>query len=391
MSLKLYEGTHRIVKKVEAGALAMLMLFSSAFAEEKNVEVTPTTSVVALAGQQNNSANRFYIGYPEYATKTHELKKETIAQRLEEKGATISYDEKNKITDYILNVEGQDYKYRSRTGQFMSDNGRIKCRFFATDDNLDNIKTVMVIIGGTSSRGSGEDFSDVALNPGTLIVSCYTGDLKVDTIATADVIADCTKFVNAAFGGDKVYNVIGGTSEGSLSAFTIIAKNPGLFQTLICANGSSYRWGRRDMITATAGEEGYKSFNGMEVIFLQSMNNRTGEVDWNEIAIRTIEDLKRHGIENISFFTSDPPLSKVNSETGETRVESLVGKENFHYLNAEESKANGRWGCHGDGIKMIKKSNVLSYVSSDAHTIAHEVDNGYVVSSQKTQIQARKQ
>ena len=52
-------------------------------------------------------------------------------------------------------------------------------------------------------------------------------------------MVDTVKFANATFAGnsEKVYNVITGFSEGAQVSFIAAARNPGVFQTLICSNG----------------------------------------------------------------------------------------------------------------------------------------------------------
>ena len=296
----------------------------------------------------------FYIGYPLSRSKAHVIDPQIIINKMKEANVEVFNIPNTNCNNYNIMSRGKILTYRPDSGIFIGRDGNIRCRFYATNSNLDNINTIITIIGGTGSRIGGEDFDNVALPPNAIIVVCYSGDADVNMLDRANTVADCTEFANHVFLRNKsfLHNCIVGTSEGAQTAFITVSNNPGLYQTLVCSNGSAY-WdkGKINLLS----ERSYRSFEDMEIIFLESKNNNY----WNESVVQTINDLISHGImiENTYLYTNDSYFNCLK--------DLLCG--NLFLLSDNELLRYGKWEKHGDGMKMITDSNILCYLSGRSH------------------------
>ena len=101
------------------------------------------------------------------------------------------------------------------------------------------------------------------------------------------------------------------------------------------------------MNLVTRGNGNYEPFKNMEIIFMESKDNK----DWNRTIKKTIDDLLSNGVSQnkISFFTNDNEL--------------------VNYLNSlgmAHTDISGTYSGHGCGWNMIYDSNVIDYLSKKA-------------------------
>lgn len=349
-------------------AIGMVFIpINSAHADNKTIQLPS----IVTNNKTNDSKDSFYIGFPKNTKKTHLLSNDVVMQMMEKKRITPYYLPYNNYPNYTIIINGETYTYRPNDNSFISGKGNIKCRFYATSDNLDEIDNVITIIGGTGSRNRGEDLSNVPLSSNAIIVVCYSGNSDINMIDNANTVAECTKFADYVFlkNPDKICNSIIGTSEGAQTAFVTVANNPGVYQSFVCSNGSAYYdKGRINLIGKFSNSSSYKNFDNMEIIFLESKNNN----HWNQSIIQTLHDLKDHGVsmDNIIFCTNDREFIRP--------IKYVIGEDNFYFLNDAESIKYGNWSKHGDGMNMIINSNVLSYLSDASHTNDYERENNCI-------------
>ena len=78
--------------------------------------------------------------------------------------------------------------------------------------------------------------------------------------------------------------------------------------------------------------------------WLNAKNNN----DWNETIIKTVNNFLNNGVRsnNIKLFTSDSELISTLS----SKISVII--------------ASNTWSGHGSGYRIIRESNILSYLSS---------------------------
>ncbi len=314
----------------------------------------------------------FYIGYPKNFTKTHLLERNILVKAMEKVNILPYYIPYNNNPQYTVILDKRTCIYLPESNTFTCNGKSIKCRFYATNNNLDEIDNIIVVIGGTGSRNRGEDLSNMPLASNSIIAVCYSGNSEINMIDCSETVADFTRFADYLFLKNKgqICNSIVGTSEGAQTAFITVANNPGLYQTLVCSNGSAY-WnkGKSSLIKNYSNANGYNSFRNMEIIFLESKNNNY----WNPSIIQTIIDLRENGVSmsDVSFYTNDVEFTN--------NVKAMLNKGNFYFLSSEEACKYGNWSRHGDGMKMIIDSNILCYLSDSYHTNLYASNYNYSV------------
>ena len=411
MEIKIFNGLKKIFGKFSkrrAGALglgALMTISGGAFAEDapKPEEIVANGEDVAAIVQTADyvsvepkiipaaaEEDTFNIDQPRAGATTHLLSGETLEKAFAAVGVEPTKLGKRRFPSYFVTINGKNYVYHSAEKPtdiriFESERGKMACRFYASTDDLSQIDSIMIVIGGDGLRTQGLDESNVDLGPNALLISCYSGNRDVNMNDCADVYADMALFADYVFAHDKeiVCNSIIGTSEGGQAVFSTVARNPGIFSAAVCSNGSAY-WesGKYPVVGKFAPPrdefgrikegkdvdplENYKHFQGMDVIFLEStMNNH-----WPDSIVLTVRDLLAHGVpaSDICFMTNDQKLRE--------RITDLIGNgANYHFLTAEEAKERGLWTRHGDGPAMINKSGVLPYLSSPKYTMKNGIKN----------------
>ena len=254
-------------------------------------------STQRIETQSISNNDGFYIGYPHGQYRIHSVSPDRIIHKIEEAGIQSFNVPYNNYVNYNVSINGRNVSYRPDSGIFIGRDGNIKCRFYATNTNLDEIDNVITVIGGTGSRNSGEDLDNITLSPNSLIVVCYSGNSDINMVDRANTVADCTMFANFIFlnNQDTLCNSIVGTSEGAQTAFVTVGSNPGVYQTIVCSNGSAY-WNRGSKNLLS--EHNYNAFRNMEIIFLESKNNTY----WNESISRTVNDLLTHDAQKENIY-----------------------------------------------------------------------------------------
>ena len=191
--------------------------------------------------------------------------------------------------------------------------------------------------------------------------------------------------MNKTFKNDnEIVNSIVGFSEGAQAAFVTAANFPGLYKTIVCSNGTLYRVKEGLNLIDYFANGDYHGLQNMEIIFFASQNNN----NWNPYISQSLIDLIEHGVpkENIHLYTNDYVL--VNGpeffrygEIPYEPVKDILGDESIYFLSNSEALMYGEWTRHGDGIKMLFDSNILSYLSSDEHRIkCDEQNKNHVIS-----------
>ncbi len=357
------------LQSINLKVLSMVLAFGFIFFPISKSHAGDTTSITIQkkAIEPVDESDHFYIGYPKALKSARILNNNSLVDAML-KANIIPY---NNNYNYATVIDGISCQYQPGSYSFFCNKGTVKCRFYTTTSNLEDIDNVIVVIGGTGSRNRGEDLSNVSLSSNSVIVMCYSGSSEINMIDCASAVAYLTKFVDYVFLNDKNIrcNSIVGTSEGAQTAFVTVANNPGLYQTIVCSNGSAY-WnqGRSSLISKYASVNGYSGFKDMEIIFLESKNNKY----WNPSIVQTFHDLIKSGVskENINFYTNDREF--LNS------IKPMLDKDNFHFLSEIEAGKYGDWSKHGDGMKMITDSNILSYLSNTNHTAQYQVECNYI-------------
>lgn len=376
MKIRFFSGIKQFFnRRVGAFGAALMVLVGGAAAAkaEKPAEdilapdatIEQTTNYVSVEPKivAQAETDPFFIGYHESEEKTHLLAKDVLTKIMENAGAEITYDKTGKYPTYKVQVGDETYTYSPGSGKFTSSKGSVYCRFYATNDELANVDNVILAIGGSGSHGRGENMNDIFLSPNSVVINTYIGE-GGSAYASADVMVDCAKFANATFAGksEKVHNVITGFSEGAQVAFIAVARNPEIFQTLICSNGTSY-WStdKTNVILKFANdkENPYGNLRGINYYFLESKDNH----GWGPIIDMTVQSLVENDVpvDNIRFFTNDPYF--VEQKKGQVPVVKSILDYRFHFLEPDEEKF-GLWRRHGSGQDMINQSGILDCVSS---------------------------
>ncbi len=315
----------------------------------------------------------FYIGYPRSGSRMQLLSESVLDEFLASKGMYPSYDASG-YGYYDFTLDGKTYTYRTCASSLTCNRESIGCKIYAPKGcDLSHIDNIITLIGGVDSRNGGVDLRKLTLGKNSIVVVCYTRNSGISSVDRTNLIAACTYMMNCIFeGNDFIYNSIAGFSEGAQAAFVTAANNPGLYQTLVCSNGAFY-WTRGGInLISQYCNNNYQSFRNMEIIFLESKNNN----NWNPYIVQTISDLLTHGVSknNISIYTNDSDLINGHrslhcDDIGYLPVTVVLGSdENIHFLTDHEAHMYGGWERHGDGMRMIIESNVLSYLTGAFHT-----------------------
>ena len=357
--------------KIKNKRLLCSILAASILSFPCTKSVKADTIIVTPVTTESDASNGFYIGFPRTYTKMHMLDNTEIDNILLNRNIQRNID--NGGSYYSFNINNMTYTYRPCASLLSCGNVNIGCKIYATSDcDFSNITNIVTVIGGTGDRISGVNLDGKSLGKNSIVVVCYTKNRDISTLDRSELIGSCTRIMNMIFAPENsAYNSIVGFSEGAQAAFVVAANNPGLYQTLVCSNGAPY-WtnGGVNLISRYSNAQ-YRSFRNMEIIFLESKNNN----NWNPYIIQTLMDLRNHNVpvHNISLYTNDYDL--LNGYTGIYFGEesypsagSVLGSDdNIYFLSDREAYLYGGWEKHGDGIRMITDSNILSYLTSPSH------------------------
>ena len=299
-------------------------------------------SYVAAIRAENN----FYWAYPECSSSMHKLSGKKIGELFTSHGATVNGNA------YTFEIDGKTYKYNVGSKRLTYDGKTVDVIFMGTDStDFNDIKNTITFLGGSgeSSEGCepmirGEGLSDNSL---AIVPFNPSDDERKNMSKTPDAVIASTLagdfLVNG--NGEKPHNSVIGYSQGAQAAFAAVGRSDDLYDSIVIVNGSAY-W-TKDGVNLVTRYGNYDAFKDMEIIFIECQDNN----NWNKSIKMTINDLLNNGVSssNISFYTNDSEL-----------INFLNGRGMSH------SDLSSSYTGHGAGWKMIKDSNILSYLSNKA-------------------------
>ena len=352
------------LKKLNTEVSGALSAFDQSVSNYYNYENDTTVDKSIEDIERIASLNKFYWEYPTAAGKMNTVDANKLRDLLARRNAK-TVDNIN----YIFSCNGQEYSYNVNTHLLRYKVGntefKVYCDFYADDSisasNIDKFDNTVTILGGSSETkrylGEASRVTDARAVPlGTpisknslIVIPTFlidgSGKLQYGVNSNPHLVTSCTlagDFLISSSPNQKIENSIIGYSIGGQYATSAIRSNSELYNKCVFVNSASYS----DAITNTTAEVGFDGFKNIELIFIESKNNN----NWDTAIKKTINTMRNCGVssDNMKFYTNDQVL--VN----------FAEKNGIAYDLIDNSKYDG----HSCGYRMIKDSNILSYLSS---------------------------
>ncbi len=279
----------------------------------------------------------FSINYQPASTTMAKVTSDKLSEYLVSKNYTSNNN------DYKIIIDNETYNYNISSNKLSYSNDYVYCDFYMTEKSrLGSLDNTITLLAGSGERSDGPISnsripSNANLNDYSLLITIRKDD-SYNMSKHPKMVSACTKLGMFFAGIDKGNSIIG-FSEGAQAAARTVSYNMVKYDQIVFVNGSAYY--TSDLTNLI---NNYVPFRDMEIILLECKNNN----NWNETIIKTINDLLRNGVNSnqISLYTNDNTL-----------INAFNSVINLNVLNND-------WSGHGTGYKMIRESNILSYLSS---------------------------
>ncbi len=279
----------------------------------------------------------FTDNYPEATTRMAKVTRDMLINYLDKSSASKKSD-----SSYVINIEGQTYSYNPTSNRVFYNNDYVICEYYKTAaTNLGSINNTVTLLGGSGERAYGpiaksQVPSDSPLNDNSLLITVRKNE-DYNLVHHPSMVNACTN-VGEFLAGKKTVNSIIGFSEGAQAASTAVSKNLASYDIYVLINGSAYFTTSNSSLI-----NNYAPFKNTEIIMLECKDN----TKWDRTIKLTINDFMKVGLgSNIKLFTNDNGL-----------ISSFSNKIAVTVVNHD-------WSTHSAGWKMIRESNILSYLSS---------------------------
>ena len=280
----------------------------------------------------------FTINYPMSLSTMRKIPNNLLSEYFVSKGFT-STDGKT----YRLIINGEVIDYEISSGKLSYSGDYVYCDFYATiGSTLGLMENTITLLAGSGERASGAISnnripSNANLNDGSLLIAPRK-DNDYNMSKHPKMVSICTR-LGMFLAGNDVKNSIIGFSEGAQAASRTVSYNNVKYDIMVLVNGSAYYTSNNANLISN-----YQPFHDMEIILLEAKNNN----DWNETIIKTVNNFLNNGVRsnNIKLFTSDSELISTLS----SKISVII--------------ASNTWSGHGSGYRIIRESNILSYLSS---------------------------
>ncbi len=290
-------------------------------------------------GEMPKKIEKYSLDYPQALTLMQKIPKANIANYFASKGF-MSNDGEN----YKLVINGENISYNISSGRLSYGSDYVICDFYATSTSvLGSMSNTITILAGSGERSSGAIGSshipsNANLNDNSILIAPRK-DSEYNMSKHPGMISACTKLGMFLAGIEKGNSIIG-YSEGAQAASRTVSYNKVKYDTIVLVNGSAFYTSNNENLISN-----YTPFIDMEIILLEAKSNN----NWNETIIKTVNNFLRNGVNssNIKMFTCDSELIKTFSNSIELTI-----------------VPNGAWSGHGSGYKIIRESNILSYLSN---------------------------
>jgi len=302
-----------------------------------NNEVKEVEIKVDNIGKEEIKETIFTTNYKPYDTQMEKVNGSEIASYLYTKGyASSSFN-------YQIMIDNEKYNYNTNTNVLNYDGESVTCEFYKTGDTeFGKISNTITLLGGSGERKYGPIAnsripSNSKLNNGSLLITIRKDD-NYNLSKHPKMISACTK-LGIYLSGNVRNNSIIGYSEGAQAASRTVSYNKVKYDIYVLVNGSAYYTSNKENLISN-----YEPFKNTEIIMIESKNNN----NWNETIILTINNFLKNGIINnkIKLFTNDSEL-----------INKFSNRINLTIVDND-------WSGHGSGYRIIRESNILSYLSS---------------------------
>ena len=288
----------------------------------------------------------FVWGYKEYGSQINRMDNSELVDLMLAKGA-----KQIDTNVYEININGNNYKYSTRTRTLYVNKVGFKCDFYVSNNYQNSsIDNTVTLLGGTGQRqygpmGDNGVTNDIGLSDKSVLIVPYSGEES--RMLDPGCVKASSEFTEEVFNANRnVSRSVVGFSEGTRVASQTISEYPNLFDNVVFVNGST-RFNENPTMTYVQNGN-YDGFKDANIYYIITHNG------WNVDSVtQSVNDLIKNGV--------DP--SKITLISNEASLNNLVN-QNINFDDSMPPSNNTGFISHGRGAwEILNKSEIINYLS----------------------------